>query len=208
MIALLLAAAILAGAQGPARVPAREAHATAMRALARAAIERDPDFNRAGQEALQRARSASGDERERRLNDVIATHGDAWCENGSQVGATARAILAVHLAALDRYDEAERIAREMVTLFPGAIDESGATLDDLPQSIRLLRVPKDERPSARLVSVIGDRLRTLICCAVLQAGAFAGVPMRPEQIRDLMQSLNQPTIAQTNPEQDPTARPV
>ena len=205
MIALLLAAAILAGAQGPARVPAREAHATAMRALARAAIERDPDFNRAGQEALRRAAQASGDERERRLNEVIATHSDAWCENGTRVGATARAILAVHLAGLDRYDEAERIAVEMVKLFPGAIDETGATLDDLPQSIRLLRVPKDERRSARLGSRIGERLRTVLCCATLQAGAFAGIPMRPEQIRDLMQSLNQPKIAQTNPEEDHAA---
>jgi len=87
MIALLLAAAILAGGQGPARVPDREAHVIAMRALARAAIERDPEFNRAGQEALRRAVQVSGDQRERRLNDVIATHSDAWFENGVQVGA-------------------------------------------------------------------------------------------------------------------------
>jgi len=53
---------------------------------------------------------------------------------------------------------------------------------------------------------VRERIRTVLCCAVLQVGAFAGVPMRPEQIRDLMQSLNQPKIAQTNPEQDPTRR--
>jgi hypothetical protein len=35
----------------------------------------------------------------------------------------------------------------MVKRFPGAIDESGATLDDLPQTIRLLRVPKDPESS-------------------------------------------------------------
>jgi len=34
------------------------------------------------------------------------------------------------------------------------------------------------------------------------------VPMRPEQIRDLMQSLNQPKIAQTAPEEDASARQV
>jgi len=124
MIALLLAAAILAGGQGPARVPDREAHVIAMRALARAAIERDPEFNRAGQEALRRAVQVSGDQRERRLNDVTATHSDAWFENGVQVGAQARAMLATHLAGLDRYDEAERIATEMVRLYPGAIDET------------------------------------------------------------------------------------
>jgi hypothetical protein len=46
------------------------------------------------------------------------------------------------------------------------------------------------------------RLRTLLCCAVLQIGALVGVPMRPEQIRDLMHDLNQPKAAQTNPEHD------
>jgi hypothetical protein len=44
------------------------------------------------------------------------------------------------------------------------------------------------------------RLRTLLFCAVLELGALAGIPMRPEQIRDLMHALNQPTIAQTNPD--------
>ena len=45
-----------------------------------------------------------------------------------------------------------------------------------------------------------SRLRTLLCCAVLELGALAGIPMRPEQIKDLMQSLNQPKVAQTNPD--------
>jgi hypothetical protein len=47
---------------------------------------------------------------------------------------------------------------------------------------------------------VQERLRTMLCCAVLELGALAGIPMRPEQIRDLMQSLNQPTVAQTNPD--------
>lgn len=34
-------------------------------------------------------------------------------------------------------------------------------------------------------------------------GALLGVPMRPEQIQELMHTLNQPTIAQTTPEQRP-----
>jgi len=45
------------------------------------------------------------------------------------------------------------------------------------------------------------RLRTLLCCVVLEAGVLLGVPMRPEQIRELMQMLNKPKIAQTGPEQ-------
>lgn len=245
MIALLLAAVISVGVQGPTRAPDREAHITAMRALARAhidteaqrftpaeladiearyrmahahgppmltgpeavaileaLIERYPLSNRAGCAALEVARAASADTRERLLEEVIATHGDAWFENGVQVGAAARASLATHLAGLDRYDEAERIAVEMVQRFPGAIDETGAVLDDLPRSINLLRVPK--REPARLTSAIGRRLRTVLCCAVLQMGTLVGVPMRPEQIRDLMQSLNQPKLAQTNPEEDPS----
>ena len=44
------------------------------------------------------------------------------------------------------------------------------------------------------------RLRTLLCCAVLEAGVLFGVPMRPEQIRELMQMLNKPKIAQAGPQ--------
>ena len=245
MIALLLAAAIFVGAQGPGPIQERDTHAAAMRLQARAhieaeatrfsadeladiearyrlahagslplltgpegaailqaLIERYPRSNRAGCAALELARAAPADTRERLLGEVIAKHGDAWFENGVQVGAAARASLATHLAGLDRYDEAERVAVEMVQRYPGAIDETGAVLDDLPQSIRLLRLPK--REPARLTSAIGRRLRTVLCCAVLQMGTLVGVPMRPEQIRDLMQSLNQPKLAQTNPEEDPS----
>ena len=44
------------------------------------------------------------------------------------------------------------------------------------------------------------RLRTIFCCLVLEWGALTGVPMRPEEIRELMQSLNKPKLAQTNPD--------
>jgi hypothetical protein len=47
------------------------------------------------------------------------------------------------------------------------------------------------------------RLRTLLCCLALQAGTIAGVHMRPEQIRDLLHTLNNPKVAQTDPEQKP-----
>jgi hypothetical protein len=43
-------------------------------------------------------------------------------------------------------------------------------------------------------------VRTLLCCAILEFGALVGIPMRPEQIGELMHSLNQPKIAETNPE--------
>jgi len=54
--------------------------------------------------------------------------------------------------------------------------------------------------------LMNRRLRTLLCCVALQVGTIAGVPMRPEQIRDLMQTLNNPKVAQTNPEAKPTGK--
>lgn len=47
------------------------------------------------------------------------------------------------------------------------------------------------------------RLRTVACCAILQIGTLMGVPMRPEQIQDLMRAMNVPKVAQTNPEESP-----
>jgi len=47
---------------------------------------------------------------------------------------------------------------------------------------------------------VRNRLRTVVCCAILQFGALFGLPMRPEQIRELMHTLNQPKVAQTNPD--------
>lgn len=42
-------------------------------------------------------------------------------------------------------------------------------------------------------------LRTVLACCVLQLGVLTGIPMRPEHVRELMQLLNQPKLAQTNP---------
>jgi hypothetical protein len=111
-------------------------------AILRELIERYPGSNRAGCAVLDLARLSSGATRERYLRKAIANHSDAWFETGVQVGALARAMLAVHLAGLERFDEAERVAAELVTMFPGAIDDSGASLDDVLESIRLLRTPK------------------------------------------------------------------
>lgn len=45
------------------------------------------------------------------------------------------------------------------------------------------------------------RLRVVFVCACLELGALAGVPMRPEQIRQLMHALNQPGLAHVLPSQ-------
>jgi hypothetical protein len=45
-----------------------------------------------------------------------------------------------------------------------------------------------------------SRLRTVLCCLVLEVGALTGVPMRPDEIRELMDTLAQPKLARTNPD--------
>jgi hypothetical protein len=44
---------------------------------------------------------------------------------------------------------------------------------------------------------IKNRLRTLFLCLPLLLGAFSGMPMRPEEIEELMQSMNQQKIVVT-----------
>lgn len=45
-----------------------------------------------------------------------------------------------------------------------------------------------------------SRLRTLLCCVVLEVGALTGVPMRPDEIRELMNTLAQPKLARVLPD--------
>jgi hypothetical protein len=52
---------------------------------------------------------------------------------------------------------------------------------------------------------ITRRLRTVACCAILEIGTLMGVPMRPEQIQDLMRAMNVPKVAQTNPDESNTS---
>ena len=43
------------------------------------------------------------------------------------------------------------------------------------------------------------KLRTLLLCLPLLAGAFGGLRMRPEEIEDLMHAMNQQKIEYTIP---------
>lgn len=101
------------------------------------------------------ARLVSGKERERYLKQAIANHSGAWCESGVQVGALVRALLAVQYAGSGKFDEAERYGKELLTLFPGAIDDSGAPLDDVLEGIRLLRERDPATPSRPLQPTSG-----------------------------------------------------
>jgi transketolase len=103
---------------------------------------RYPRSNRAGCAIAELARMSAGDVRERYLKIAIDEHSDAWFENGTQVGPLAMALLAVHYAGLDRLAEAERLAAEMSARYPGAVDSTGASLDELLPALKLLRPRK------------------------------------------------------------------
>ena len=45
------------------------------------------------------------------------------------------------------------------------------------------------------------RFSRLFLCVFLEFGALAGVPMRPEQIKELMQMLSQPKLAHVVPDE-------
>jgi hypothetical protein len=47
-----------------------------------------------------------------------------------------------------------------------------------------------------------EKLRTIFLCAALEVGVLAGVPMRPEEIRGLMNQMNQPQLAHVLPSDD------
>jgi len=46
------------------------------------------------------------------------------------------------------------------------------------------------------------RLRTIFMCAALELGVLSGVPMRPEEIRALMDQINKPKLAHVVPADD------
>ena len=64
----------------------------------------------------------------------------------------------------------------------------------------LLPAPAQPEPGRNLVS-IKHLLRTLVICLPLALGSLAGVAMKPEEIEELMHSLNQPKITVTIPDE-------
>ena len=47
-----------------------------------------------------------------------------------------------------------------------------------------------------------SKLRVLVVCVALQVGAASGIPMLPDDICELMNQLNQPTLAHILPAAD------
>ena len=52
------------------------------------------------------------------------------------------------------------------------------------------------------------RLRTVFLCLTLEVGVLIGVPMRPEQIRELLNQLNQPKLAHVLPGEEDSGDPL
>ena len=46
---------------------------------------------------------------------------------------------------------------------------------------------------------LASRLRVLFVCAVLELGVLSGVPVRPDEIQQLMSQMNQPKLAHVLP---------
>ena len=44
-----------------------------------------------------------------------------------------------------------------------------------------------------------QRLRVVFVCLTLQVGVLAGVPMRPDEIQELLHQINQPAVAHVLP---------
>jgi hypothetical protein len=89
---------------------------------------------------LYLAQMSAGTERETYLKSAIADHGEAWYGDGAQVGALARAQLAAYYANTGRLEEAQKLADEVRTRFPGAVDHAGARLTDALRRMKLLDV--------------------------------------------------------------------
>jgi hypothetical protein len=65
-----------------------------------------------------------------------------------------------------------------------------------------VRVPHRWRDDCREDHVsMKHKLRTLLLCLPLLVGSLIGAPMRPEEIEELMQSMNQQKIAYTIPDE-------
>ena len=105
------------------------------KAILERVVKEYPKSNRAGSAVLYLAQMSSGSEREAYLKTAIKDHGDTWYGDGVQVGAFARAQLAVYYAANDKLSDAKKLAKEVEERFPGAVDHGGRPLADMLRDI-------------------------------------------------------------------------
>jgi hypothetical protein len=54
---------------------------------------------------------------------------------------------------------------------------------------------------------MGSKFRALLLGMTLLMGAFGGVPMRPDEIEEIMRSMNQPRVEYTIPDESDKGEP-
>ena len=91
-------------------------------------IQRFAKSNRAGCAALYLARVATGDDQKAKLQQAIRDYNDAWYGDGTQVGPYARTLLALQLKKAGDIDGARRLAAEVATYTPDAVEHQGRSL--------------------------------------------------------------------------------
>ena len=101
-------------------------------------VRKYPKSNRAGCSVLYLARMSNGAEKEQYLQRAIANHSDARFGDGAQVGAFARAELAVFYQSAGALEKARSLAAEVRTKYPGAVAHDGTRLEDALRRMKLL----------------------------------------------------------------------
>jgi hypothetical protein len=117
---------------------ARDLRGPGSRETLRELVRKYPKSNRAGCSVLYLARMSDAAEKEQYLQTAIANHSDARFGDGAQVGAFARAELAVFYAKSGATDKARRLAEEVRTKYPGAVAHNGTRLEDALRRMKLL----------------------------------------------------------------------
>jgi len=87
--------------------------------------------NRTGCALLYLAQMSKGDEREEYLEEAMEDFSDCYYENGVQVGAYARFLLAYHYKETGEEDDAEDLLEEIKKHYPDAVSHNGELLVDL-----------------------------------------------------------------------------
>ena len=101
-------------------------------------IQRFAKSNRAGCAALYLARVATGDDQKAKLQQAIRDYNDAWYGDGTQVGPYARTLLALQLKKAGDIDGARRLAAEVATYTPDAVEHQGRSLVESLRAAGLL----------------------------------------------------------------------
>lgn len=94
-------------------------------------VEKFDRANRTGCALLYLGQMSKGEEREEYLEEAMEDFSDCYYENGVQVGAYARFLLAYHYKETGEEDDAEDLLEEIQKDYPDAVSHNGELLVDL-----------------------------------------------------------------------------